>query len=207
MRRLFISAIVACAPFAVMAQQFDYYVLSLSWSPSWCTLEGNERNSDQCDPDADYGWSLHGLWPQYHRDYPSYCQTAKRPPSRTMTNDMVDIMGSSGLAWHQWKKHGVCSGLDGQTYLDLSRQAYDSITRPPVFRKLSETVRVPAQVIEEAFLKSNPALEPDMITITCKQNMIQEARICLSKSLEPVPCGRDVVRDCTLDDALLPPIP
>jgi ribonuclease T2 len=138
---------------------------------------------------------------------PLIAKRPNAPPSRTMTNDMVDIMGSSGLAWHQWKKHGVCSGLDGQTYLDLSRQAYDSITRPPVFRKLSETVRVPAQVIEEAFLKSNPALEPDMITITCKQNMIQEARICLSKSLEPVPCGRDVVRDCTLDDALLPPIP
>jgi ribonuclease T2 len=46
-----------------------------------------------------------------------------------------------------------------------------------------------------------------MITITCKQNMIQEARICLAKSLNPVPCGSDVVRDCTLDNALLPPIP
>ncbi len=207
MRRLFISALLALSPVMGAAQQFDYYVLSLSWSPSWCTLEGNARNSDQCDPDADYGWSLHGLWPQYHRGYPAYCQTAKRPPSRAMTSAMVDIMGSSGLAWHQWKKHGVCSDLDGQSYLDLSRQAYDSITRPPVFRKLTETVKLPARVIEEAFIKSNPDLDPDMITVTCKENMIQEVRICLSKFLDPVPCGRDVVRDCDLSNAILPPIP
>jgi len=207
MRRLFISVILAIAPIIASAQSFDYFVLSLSWSPTWCHQEGYDRQSEQCDPDADYGWSLHGLWPQYHQGYPSYCQTAKRPPSRAMTSAMVDIMGSSGLAWHQWKKHGVCSDLDGQSYLDLSRQAYDNVTRPSVFRKLSKPVRVPAKIIEEAFLKSNPALEPDMITVTCKQNMIQEVRICLSKSLQPVPCGRDVVRDCTLDDALLPPIP
>ena len=207
MRRLFISVILTIAPIIASAQSFDYFVLSLSWSPTWCHQEGYDRQSEQCDPDADYGWSLHGLWPQYHQGYPSNCQTAKRPPSRAMTSAMVDIMGSSGLAWHQWKKHGVCSDLDGQSYLDLSRQAYDSVTRPSVFRKLSKPVRVPANIIEEAFLKSNPALEPDMITVTCKQNMIQEVRICLSKSLQPVPCGRDVVRDCTLDDALLPPIP
>ena len=88
------------------AEEFDYYVLSLSWSPSWCEYEGDAKNSEQCDPDKDFGWSLHGLWPQYHRGYPSFCQTAQRQPSRQDTNAMTDIMGSSGLAWHQWKKHG-----------------------------------------------------------------------------------------------------
>ena len=45
-----------------------------------------------------------------------------------------------------------------------------------------------------------------MVTITCRSGRIQEARVCLSKDLEPVPCGRDVVKDCTLNDALLDPI-
>jgi ribonuclease T2 len=119
-----------------------------------------------------------------------------------MTNDMADIMGTSGLAWHQWNKHGVCAGLSASGYYDLSRQAYDAIVRPPVFRQLDKAVRLPAKVVEEAFIKANPQLAPDMITITCKDGRIQEARICLSKSLEPVPCGRDVIRDCTATDAL-----
>jgi ribonuclease T2 len=71
-----------------------------------------------------------------------------------------------------------------------------------VFRQLDKAVRLPAKVVEEAFIKANPQLAPDMITITCKDGRIQEARICLSKSLEPVPCGRDVIRDCTATDAL-----
>jgi len=38
--------------------------------------------------------------------------------------------------------------------------------------------------------------------ITCKDTRIQEARICLTKDLEPRRCGADVIRDCTLDRAL-----
>ena len=38
------------------AGDFDYYVLALSWSPTWCALEGDARNSPQCDAAADYGW-------------------------------------------------------------------------------------------------------------------------------------------------------
>ncbi len=185
---------------------FDYYVLSLSWSPNWCAIEGDARGSDQCDARHDHGWILHGLWPQYHRGWPDYCQTAERPPSRSMTGDMADIMGTSGLAWHQWNKHGTCSGLSASAYFALSREAYDSITRPSIFRRLDQAVKLPASVVEEAFLQENPGIEPDGITITCRDGYIQEARICLSRELDPVPCGQDVVRDCTLDDALFTPL-
>ena len=188
------------------AGEFDYYVLALSWSPNWCAIEGDAKQSPQCDPREDHGWILHGLWPQYHQGWPSYCRTTERAPSRRMTSEMVDIMGTSGLAWHQWKKHGTCSGLSPVAYYERSRAAYESIQRPQIFRKLTSSVRLPAQLIEEAFLKENPHLTTDSLTITCKQGHIQEARICLSKTLDPVPCGRDVIKDCTLTDALFAPI-
>ncbi|WP_299297532.1 ribonuclease T2 [uncultured Tateyamaria sp.] len=188
------------------AGAFEYYVLSLSWSPNWCAYEGDARGSDQCDARHDHGWIMHGLWPQFHRGFPSYCRTAERPPSRAMTRDMADIMGTSGLAWHQWKKHGVCTGLSAPAYFALSREAYDRVVRPPVFRKLDKTVRLPAAVVQEAFLQSNPAMEADGVTITCRDGHIQEARICLSRDLDPVPCGQDVVRDCSARDALFTPI-
>ncbi len=188
------------------AGEFDYYVLSLSWSPNWCAREGDARGSDQCDARHDHGWILHGLWPQYHQGWPAYCRTPEAPPSRGMTRDMADIQGSSGLAWHQWKKHGTCSGLSAPDYFALSRQAYEGVQRPPVFRKLDASVKLPASVVEEAFLKANPVLERDMITITCNQGYIEEVRLCLSRDLEPVPCGRDVIRDCAAKDALFDPI-
>jgi len=203
---LFLCSAVAAFAEGERAGDFDYYVLSLSWSPTWCALEGDARGSPQCDASNDHGWVLHGLWPQYHRGWPSHCQTAERPPSRRMTAGMADIMGTSGLAWYQWKKHGSCTGLSAPAYYALSREAFENVTRPEVFRNLRDPVKLPAAVVEQAFLKANPGLEPDMVTITCREGRIQEARLCLSKTLTPVPCGRDTVRDCRMKNALFAPI-
>ena len=188
------------------AGQFDYYVLSLSWSPTWCALEGDARAAPQCDAARNAGWVLHGLWPQYHRGWPEHCRTAERPPTRAMTEAMADIMGAPGLAWYQWKKHGACSGLSARAYFALARRAFESVNRPAVLARLREPVRLPAQVVEAAFLKANPGWERDMLTITCRAGRIHEARLCLGRDLRPVPCGQDVVRDCTLGDALFDPV-
>ncbi|MCA0871708.1 ribonuclease T2 [Seohaeicola saemankumensis] len=188
------------------AGEFDYYVLALSWSPNWCATTGDARNADQCHPRHDYGWILHGLWPQYHRGWPAYCRTPHAPPSRGQTAAMTDIMASPGLAWHQWKKHGTCSGLTAAQYFALSRRAYDAVTRPDLLRRLDKPVQLPASLIEDAFLQANPGWDRNMLTITCADGHIAETRLCLSRDLQPVPCGRDVIADCKLKDALFNPV-
>lgn len=208
MHRIVALACLLATPLGAQdrAGDFDYYVVSLSWSANWCALEGDARNSPQCDASADFGWILHGLWPQYERGYPANCATNERPPSRSDTAAMADIMGTSGLAWHQWRKHGVCSGLSSDDYYALSRAAYNRITRPEVFRTLTREVTLPASLIEEAFLRDNADLEADQITITCKSNYIQEARICMTRDLEFRDCGSDVIRDCSMSDAQFDPM-
>ncbi len=187
------------------AGAFDYWVLSLSWSPTWCALEGDARGAAQCD--RALGWSLHGLWPQYESGYPEYCATAARDPSRSETAAMADIMGSGGLAWHEWKKHGRCSGLAAEDYFALSRRAYGEVARPEALRRREEPVRLPARLVEEAFLAENAALFADALTVTCEAGRIDEVRICLSREeLTPRRCGADVVRDCAIGDALLDPV-
>lgn len=184
------------------AGEFDYYVLSLSWSPTWCALEGAARRSPQCAAGRQYGWVLHGLWPQFERGYPSYCRTVERDPTRKMTAAMEDIMGTDGAAWYQWKKHGRCSGLMAGTYLGAARLAFGNVVKPQVFRSLKQDVKLPASVVEEAFLKANPGMRRDMITVTCDQGRIAEVRICLTRKLELRDCGADVRRDCAMKDAL-----
>ena len=208
MRRLVSALLIAASPATAqdVAGEFDYYVMALSWSPSWCAIEGDTRQSPQCDASEDFGWILHGLWPQYERGWPANCNSRFRNPSRRQTSEMADIMGTSGLAWHQWNKHGVCSGIDSADYYALSRLAYEKITRPPVFRRLERAVTLPASVIEDAFVDANPDLGRDQITVTCKQGYIQEVRICLTRDLEFRDCGMDVIRDCSMSDAQLDPI-
>lgn len=188
------------------AGEFDYYVMSLSWTPSWCAIEGDAKRSEQCDADTGFGWTLHGLWPQFENGWPSYCRTNHRNPSRSQTAEQTQLFGTSGLAWHQWNKHGRCTGLSARNYYRLSQEAYDRLTRPAIFRQLDKTYRLPARVVEEAFIKANPKLEPDMITVTCRDGFVQETRICLTRELEFRPCGRDVRRDCSLSDARMDPL-
>ena len=184
------------------AGDFDYYVMSLSWTPTWCDLTGDARQSPQCETGKGYGFTLHGLWPQFAQGgYPSYCRTSQHNPSRTMTDDMSDIMGTSGLAWYQWKKHGRCSGLSATDYFALARKAYTTVNRPAIFRKLKTDITLPASVVEAAFMDTNPTLLQNQITITCQADKIQEVRICLTKDMKLIKCGRDVSHDCALRNA------
>ena len=183
------------------AGDFDYYVMSLSWSANWCAATGDARGDPQCDVGRGLTWTLHGLWPQFDDGYPSYCRTAQNDPSRGDTANMADIMGGAGLAFYEWKKHGRCSGLSAKDYFGLSRKAYRSVTIPPIFAQITKDLSVPAGVIEDAFVESNPGLARNQITVTCDGGMIEEVRICVTKDLEPRECGADVVQDCTMQDA------
>ena len=210
--RLFLLAIAAlCWAGAARAEgeragDFDYYVLSLSWSAAWCALEGDSRSDPQCDAGRGLTFVLHGLWPQHESGWPSFCRTGERDPTRAETAGMADIMGGSGLAFYQWKKHGRCSGLSAPDYFRTAREAYRRVTVPDFFAKVSRPLEVPASVIEEAFLEANPGLARDQITITCADGLIQEARICLTPDLDFRRCGDDVIHDCRLKDAVLEPV-
>lgn len=185
------------------AGDFDYYVLALSWIPNWCALEGDDRGAPECR-EAGRGWSVHGLWPQFEYGWPSNCRTSERDPSRSVTGAQTDVFGSSGLAWYQWQKHGRCSGLSAVAYYAAARTAFDSINRPEILRQLPRELTVDPKVIEAALLEVNTQLSADMVTITCKAGMIQEARICLTKDLDPRVCGADVIRDCAYDATISP---
>lgn len=201
------AAMLTAAPaWADRAGAFDYYVLALSWTPSWCAAEGEARDAPRCDV-AGLGWSLHGLWPQHEIGWPSDCPTTQPRPSRRETAEQADLFGSGGSAWHQWRKHGTCSGLSPPGYFDLARRAFDAVARPAVLRDLGRAVTLPAAVVEAAFLEADPALEADGVTVTCREGRVAEVRICLTRDgLAPRRCGADVRRDCTLDDAALPPV-
>ena len=203
-----LAGLMACAAQAEgeRAGTFDYYVMALSWSPNWCALEGDQRGAPECDKGAGRSFTLHGLWPKYESGWPDFCRSTQRDPSRGESDGMADIMGSSGLAWYQWKKHGRCAGLPARDWYATMRRAYGAVTIPEVFEGLNRSVTLPASVVEDAFLESNPGLKPDQITITCDDGMVQEVRLCLTKDLQPRRCGADVIRDCKLRDAVMTPI-
>ena len=189
---LVLCALLLCGPAKAQDNrqaEFDYYVLALSWTPDWCALHGDSEGAAEC---AKHGltFTLHGLWPQYDAGgFPIDCRSAARDPSRQDTAAMQDIMGSDGLAWHEWKTHGRCSGLSAGDYLALMRKAYAAITVPPLFAAVRTPLHIAPEVIGQAFLEANPSLSAQGIAVTCEQSMITELRICLTKDLAPRACG------------------
>lgn len=206
MRRLaLVIALVLARPAAAdQAGDFAYYVLALSWSPSWCLVEGDARRAAQCDPVEDTGFILHGLWPQHLDGWPEYCEPDTRDPTPAEAAAMADIMGSEGLARHEWEKHGTCSGLGPEGYYALSRQAFPAIRRPERLRALAEPARLAPAAIERAFLAANPTLAPEAVSVTCRDGLFREVRICLDRALAPRPCTGPAARECPLPEVVVP---
>jgi ribonuclease T2 len=169
------------------AEDFDYWLLALTWSPSWCRDEA-DRGAEQCEPSRDLGFILHGLWPQHEQGWPEDCDSPYPDPGRGQTAAMADIMGSGDLAWYQWKKHGRCAGVPADAYFGTARQAFVAITPPHV-----GGMGVTADALERGFLAENPGLEPDGLIVTCRDRTVREIRICLDRDLAPRPCGADVL--------------
>jgi ribonuclease T2 len=184
---------------------FDLWVLSLSWSPSWCEATGNARGDAQCA--RPYSFVVHGLWPQYSRGYPSDCDTRAAPPSRDQVRAMLDVMPSPGLIAHEWRKHGTCSGLSGEVYLRIIRKLYEKIRIPDEYKDTTQPRMVSTREVEQAFIAANKGLDPQEITVQCDSRRLQEVRICLKKDLSAfVSCGDADRRACRLDRLYMPAV-
>ena len=214
MRRL-IPALTALAPLLASpataqdrSGEFDHYLLALSWIPAYCADDGDRRNDARCRDGSAIGWGLHGLWPQ-HADgrWPEYCHSPHRDPTRRETGEQTALFGASGAAWHQWNKHGSCSGLTAHDYYALTAEAVQALRVPQVFEGVQRALRVDPDVIESAFIEANPGLTPDMMITTCADGDLIELRVCLTRDLEPRPCAPATVRrECRLDGARLLPL-
>src|SRR6266404_5905410 len=177
--------------------EFDFYVLSLSWSPSFCEQAsergGGGRSQIQCGG-RPYSFVVHGLWPQYERGFPDYCQRPAPRLDRNIVSSMLDLMPAPGLIFSEWDKHGTCSGLGARPYFETIRKA----------RSAPKTV-APAEV-EEAFVKINPGLSPSAIAITCDKTRLSEVRICMNKDLQFRACDEIDRRACRRDQETMPPL-
>jgi ribonuclease T2 len=186
--------------------EFDFYVLALSWSSGFCTVEGDAKGIDQCAIGRGNSFVLHGLWPQYERGFPSDC-AAERNPSRIAMDAAKGVYDSEGLARYEWRKHGTCSGLDPRAYFLAARQAVAKIVIPEEFRRVQSERQIAPIEIERAFSAANAGLRPDTMAVACKKGVLQEVRICLSRDLRDFrPCP-EVNRDsCRAQKISVPPI-
>jgi len=203
MSRTRFAAVLCSALFAAFAAnaqdarqnkpgEFDFYVLALSWSPSYCEA-GTERASSRApDPqcgDRPYAFVVHGFWPQYERGFPEYCQV---PAPR--------------LIYHEWDRHGTCSGLAARAYFDVVRKARAVVKIPDDYLDLKAPLTVAPDAVEDAFVAANPGLSRGAIAVGCDNRRLREVRICMTKDLRFRDCDEVDRRACRREQLVMPPV-
>lgn len=190
--------------------QFDFYVLALSWSPSFCEAsrergQGGRNQQQQCGA-RPYSFVVHGLWPQFERGFPRECQVPAPRLARSVVNTMLDIMPSERLVFNQWDRHGTCSGLNGQQYFETVRKARETVQIPSNFHELTEYKMVTPDEVEEAFVTANPGLSREGMSVTCDTRRLSEVRICMTKDLNFRNCPEIDRRSCRSQKVVMPPV-
>jgi ribonuclease T2 len=190
------------------AGRFDFYVLALSWSPSFCEAANRrapDRPSQQCG-ERPYSFVVHGFWPQYERGFPEYCQKDGPRLDRAIVSSMLDIMPAPQLIFRQWDKHGTCSGLSPRAYFDNVRKARALVKIPGDYLEPKETLSVTPDEVEDAFVKANPGMTRNAVAVTCDSTRLREVRVCVNKDLSFRDCPDVERRACRRAKLVMPPV-
>lgn len=190
--------------------KFDFYVLALSWSPSFCEAS-QERAGDRPSRGADlqcggrpFSFIVHGLWPQYEQGFPSFCQVPAPRLNRGIVDSMLDLMPSPRLVFHEWDRHGTCSGLPAQAYFEAVRKARAAVKIPAAYEEIKEPRTVAPDEVADAFVKANPGLTRASLSVACDSKRLNEVRICMTKELAFRECGEVARRTCRRDRLVMP---
>jgi ribonuclease T2 len=179
---------------------FDYYLLTLSWSPEFCHSQAHAEKPE-CQS-GHHGFVVHGLWPQYAQGgYPENCSTA---PGLSNPAQMADIMPDSGLVAHEWSTHGTCSGLDAENYFQLLRQAFTAIKISNRFTAPRESFSVLPSEVKSDFVLGNPNFTAGDIRVSCGNNYLTAVSLCITKDLKPTACRN--LRDCRANVIRVTPV-
>ena len=164
--------------------QFDFYVMTLSWSPGFCDLGGEEKSAEQCAAGSGDGFVVHGLWPDNRMSAdPEDCDPS-RDASATDLAAAQGLYPADGLARYEYRKHGTCTGLSAADYFAAVRYVREQLNIPPMFKAPRQVQRLPPQAIAQAFIDANANLHADNMAVTCARGELVDVRICLTRDLK-----------------------
>jgi ribonuclease T2 len=186
--------------------QFDYFVLALSWSPSFCEQSGDRPSARMQCSARPFSFVVHGLWPQYERGFPEFCQNPPPFVDNRIINAMLDLMPARPLVIHEWKKHGVCTGQSASAYFETVRRARAVVKIPEEYLEPTAAKTVSPDEVEEAFVKANPGMSRAGVAVICGSRHLNEVRVCMTRDLKLRECPEVDRRACRRDKLYMPPV-
>lgn len=187
---------------------FEFYLLTLSLAPSFCSLSAANRSKDECRQLTEQQFeqtplTIHGLWPNRAHtsvaNQPANCSSVKLQLSDPVRTELTRYMpGGPELEKHEWDKHGTCSGLSPDDYfaaaVSLAKQMNEvvgTVLRDGGMLGAQANVR---QLVSGVAAKD--ATLANSIVVSClpvpakkghkRDFVVEEVRFTLSKDLKPI---------------------
>jgi ribonuclease T2 len=187
---------------------FDFYVLALSWSPTYCANGGDKRSPDQCHSGSSNGFVIHGLWPQLDHGYPTECPSEQADLPKTTLEPALRLFPDLKLAEREWKRHGTCTARAPADYLADISTARQKVTIPAPYQRPRMEALVSPLDLQNAFIDANPGLAAGMMEVSCVKGELQEVRICFTKDLKGFrACPEVVAGSCRAKSVTMLPVP
>jgi ribonuclease T2 len=179
----------------------DYFRLSLSWSPTFCEGKSHAKDHFQCQ--HDFGFIVHGLWPNKIKDnqtsisfrsHPRNCRNEKEI-SIEIIKKYFCLMPSESLMQTEWEKHGTCYWQKPEDYFEQINQLYSQIHLPDNINDIlnNQTIskRSRRNFIKQTFLDLNPKLTAEQIDIKManKGKKLREVAFCYNHQFHHIKCA------------------
>ena len=173
----------------------EYYVLSYSWAPRHCarvkaeTKNVGKRNHLQCGSGIQFGYILHGLWPQGKiskpGNYPRACEGDQPKIEKAILEKYLCMTPSLGLLQHEYEYHGTCMHDEAlETPAAYFQKAYElhSKLNLPKFKLVNNQESI------NWLVENNKHLFEDAIFYSPKS---QEWRICYDNGFKVMNCPKN----------------
>lgn len=166
-----------------------YYTFVLSWSPAFCEIQRKRYGDNlpdslklQCGKTQQFGWIIHGLWPQNKlarrvADHPRFCQGDLPMIERKIIEQYLSESPSASLLQGEWEKHGSCAFDDAESYFKKQRELYRTLKLPSYAlseNKLFSWLKENNKQLEQVYLSTNRS----------------EIFICYDLTWQPIDCPR-----------------
>jgi ribonuclease T2 len=188
--------------------KFDFYVLSLSWAPTFCAASFERAPDQPLPPECGQRavpFVVHGLWPQYDTGFPEFCQQPAPRLDRSVVSSMLDLMPPR-LIFNEWDRHGTCSGLSSHAYFETLRKARALVKIPTDYIEASREITVAPAEVGDAFVKANPGLTRASLAVACDAKRLTEVRICIGKDMQFHECPDVGQHSCRREQVVMPPL-
>lgn len=175
--------------------------LVYSWSPFHCKRNKSPSSKlerwdaeFQCKAN-DFGFVVHGLWPQAKgrtgkSGQPRFCRPSQALKPSVLRKHLCTVPGVH-LMQNEWQAHGTCYWQQPEAYFSDIEKLVRSYPMPSLKDMQGKDVLV-SDVVSEIVANSNQRLTPGMIGVRTRQinklRSLQEIYICMDLKMNPKAC-------------------